>query len=180
MKNKSPPNFYCPKNRLYKNIVMQHTKAIAREDELRRQIDTLSAGAAQEAKGHATKMAEGKSETLYRSLCAMMEKERLYADNQLNRESLAGKLGTNRTYLSQVITENSGMSYPQFINTYRVNEAVRVLSDKQKADYPLKQLCFDIGFSSLSTFYKIFKEQVGITPSAYRKSYECIGEDVRK
>lgn len=163
------------KNRLYKNIVMQHTKAIAREDELRRQIDALSADAPQAAKGYATKMAEGKSETLYRSLCAMMEKERLYADNQLNRESLAEKLGTNRTYLSQVITENCGMSYPQFINTYRVNEAVRVLSDKRRAGYPLKQLCFDIGFSSLSTFYKIFKEQVGITPSAYRKSYADIG-----
>ena len=164
------------KNRLYKNIVMQHTKAMAREDELRRRIDDLAQDAARDGKSHAARIDEGKSAMMYRSLCELMEKERLYADSQLNRESLAEKLGTNRTYLSQVITDNGGVSYPQFVNTYRVNEAVRVLSDRSKADYPLKQLCSDIGFSSLSTFYKIFKEQVGITPSAYRKSYADIEE----
>ena len=165
------------KNRLYKNIVMQHTKTIAREDEMQRRIDELEAEKSQETKPHAAKIGDDKGGELYRRLCQLMEHERPYTDNQLNRERLAEMLGTNRTYLSQVISDNSGMNYSQFVNTYRVNEAVRVLSDKTRVGYPLKQLCFDIGFSSLSTFYKIFKEQVGITPSAYRKSYEGMDQN---
>ena len=84
---------------------------------------------------------------------------------------LAAMLGTNRTYLSAVIKEKSGMNYQQFINSYRIQEAIRILSDNDSADYPLKQLWNDLGFSSSSTFYKLFQQAVGITPSVFRKQY---------
>lgn len=78
-------------------------------------------------------------------------------------------LGTNRTYLSTVIHAKGGMSYQQFVNTYRINEAIEVLSDASQIDRPLKQLWSDLGFTSPSTFYKLFQQSVGITPLAFRK-----------
>ena len=63
------------------------------------------------------------------------------------------------------------MNYLQFVNSYRINEAVRILSDKNMISYPLKQIWSDLGFSSPSTFYKVFQQAVGITPSVYRKQF---------
>ena len=113
-----------------------------------------------------------KSEHIYRELCRLMEQERIYTDPQLNRESLALRLGTNKSYLTTIVSECSGgKNLSQFINHYRIQEAVRILSDREHIDYPLKQLCTDLGFGSVSTFYKLFQEGVGMSPSAYRKSF---------
>lgn len=106
---------------------------------------------------------------LYEEICRLMDTERLYADLKLTREALIERLGTNRTYFAQAISQNSGMNYAQFVNKYRIDEAVRILSDPLKKDYPLKQLSIDVGFGSLTTFYKTFKEATGISPSAFRK-----------
>ena len=120
---------------------------------------------------------EAKTQELYDRACELMEHERLYTDPQLNRERLAELLGTNRTYLSAIIKEKSGMSYLQFVNSYRINEAVRILSDPEKIDYPLKQIWSDLGFNSPATFYKLFQQAVGITPSVYRKQFIDLNND---
>lgn len=114
---------------------------------------------------------------LYDRICELMDKEKPYKTPQLTREKLAAMVGTNRTYLSTVIREKSGMSYQQFINSYRIGEAVRILSDRNAVDYPLKQLYADLGFTSPSTFYKLFQQSVGITPSVYRKQFIEIEEE---
>lgn len=48
-----------------------------------------------------------------------------------------------------------------------------------RLDYPLKQLWSDLGFSSSSTFYKLFQQSVGITPSVYRRQFLKIEEEQR-
>lgn len=114
---------------------------------------------------------EERMQELYDHACVLMEQSQLYRDAQLNREKLAGMLGTNRTYLSRIIKEIGGMNYLQFVNSYRINEAVRILSDPEQTEYPLKQLWSDLGFNSATTFYKLFQKEVGITPSVYRKQF---------
>lgn len=107
---------------------------------------------------------------LYQRICRLLEKDKVYTDSSLTRETLAKMAGSNRTYLSIAINKNAGVSFSQFINSYRIQEAVRVLSDPANADYPLKALASDLGFSSMTTFYKQFQSEVGMTPSAYRKT----------
>lgn len=63
------------------------------------------------------------------------------------------------------------MNYLQFVNSYRINEAIKILSNKDMVSYPLKQIWSDLGFSSPSTFFKLFQQAVGITPSTYRKQF---------
>lgn len=107
---------------------------------------------------------------LYSRVCRLLESDKVYTDSTLTRDSLARMVGSNRTYLSVAINKNAGMSFSQFINSYRIQEAVRMLSDPSNSDYPLKALAADLGFSSISTFYKQFQMEVGLTPSAYRKT----------
>lgn len=177
------------RNQLYANIVRQHMEAIERENELTARAtaqvvaqeapdaDTVAAAAAVVEENVQDDAAEKhdpspKSMQIYNELCRLMEQERIYTDPQLNRESLAQRLGTNKTYMSSIISECSGgKNLSQFINHYRIQEAVRILSDKDHIDYPLKQLCLDLGFGSVSTFYKLFQDNVGMPPSTYRKSF---------
>lgn len=167
------------RNKLYKNIVRSNMLAIARENKLRAKISNLAGKEEStvrdtprvvEEKKRPAAMDSEKAGKIYEELCRLMEDERIYTDAGLNREKLAERLGTNRTYLSQVINEKARQSYYQFVNSYRINEAVRVLSDPKRVDYPLKVLCADLGFSSLSTFYKLFQSAVGMSPASYRKS----------
>lgn len=159
------------RDRLYRKIVQQNVKAIAREQELQAIINHASE--------HETRnIDEQQVEKLYRNLCSLMEKDRLYTETQLTRERLAERLGTNRTYLTKIIKERTGMGYLQFVNSYRINEAVRILSDASLAQMPLKQIWSDLGFNSSSTFFKLFQQSVGITPSVYRKQFlEALKEE---
>lgn len=151
------------RRKLYRSIVMQNTRAVERQKALERQLAEVS--------NKMTVMGEDKIDDLYTRLCRFMETERPYTEPQLTREKLAELLGTNRTYLTTIIKEKAGMSYVQFINSYRINEAIRIMSDRDNLDYPLKRIWSDLGFSSPSTFYKVFQQTVGITPSTYRKQF---------
>ena len=168
------------RNALYKNIVRQHMDSIEREKELYNRIKELEnvPETLDELKQSLENNEENitvpseKSKRIYNEVCRLMEEEHLYTDSQLTRESLAQKVGTNKSYLTNIISECSGgMNLSQFINQYRLQEAVRLLSDKQHINYPLKQLAADLGFGSISTFYKLFQDKVGMSPSAYRKSF---------
>ena len=83
---------------------------------------------------------EERTDEIYANLCRLMEEEKIYTDSHLTRDRVAEMLGTNRTYLTQIIKTYTGKSYPQFVNGYRIRHALRVLSDAESADYPLKAL----------------------------------------
>jgi len=56
------------------------------------------------------------------------------------------------------------LTYTEFVNEYRVNQACRLLlANKSIAD-----VCFEVGFSNVSHFNKIFKHLKGKNPSDYR------------
>lgn len=58
-----------------------------------------------------------------------MREEKVFTDNLLTKEKVAEMLGTNRTYLSQIINEQTKQTFTQFVNGFRTKEAVRSLSD---------------------------------------------------
>lgn len=171
--------FYYKQNRLYKKIVLQNRDALFREELLKKKLkDSIAVNSSQPQIKPSVTLNDEKMAQLYEQICELMDEKRLYTDNNLTRERLAEILNTNRTYLSQVINEKAGMGYSQFINDYRIKEAIRVLSDKEHNTYPLKALCSDLGFSSMTTFYKLFSATVGMTPSTYRKT--MLGLDTDK
>ena len=111
-----------------------------------------------------------KSKKIYTELCELLENERLYTDPNFTREELVERLHTNRTYLSQIIKNHTGKNYSQLINSYRIKEAIKVLSDPQKKDYSLKKISDELGFVSSNTFSKVFQQTVGMSPSNFRKT----------
>lgn len=96
-----------------------------------------------------------------------MREEKIYKDNSITKDKIADLLGTNRTYLSRIINEQSKQSFTHYVNSFRIEEAIRLLSNPQN-DTPLKAISADLGFNSISTFYNLFQSVVGMTPSQYR------------
>lgn len=113
-------------------------------------------------------LAEDRNEEILKQLTGLMETEKVYRKNDISIESLSDMLQINRTYLSQVINGQLGMSFNSYINAYRIQEAIAVLSDPGN-DIPLKALAMSVGFNSLSLFYKLFREKVGMPPAKFRE-----------
>ena len=98
----------------------------------------------------------------------------LLADNPfLNKgfsiDELATKVGSNRTYVSNVINAESEQNFNQFVNAYRVKEAIRLLGDEEKQHLTIEGIAKEVGFSSKSSFNPAFKKFTGLTPSQYLK-----------
>ncbi len=167
---------YRRKNRLYRAIVQQNKQSIATEDELKRTIQNLrqsqgkplsDADEPTDTKYAASSLSDEKAQSITRRMETLMIDERVYSDTLFTQEKLASLLQTNRSYLSQIINERYGMNFTQWVNNYRIQDAIRILSDP-KCNTPLKAVCTEVGFSSMTTFYALFKKATGMTPSAYR------------
>jgi AraC-like DNA-binding protein len=110
--------------------------------------------------------------TLYDTLLDHMAAERPFLDPDLTIFTLAEQLKLSRHHLSQVINEQGGRSFHDFINSFRV-EAVRLrLQDPDSAHYSILGIAMECGFNSKATFNTTFKKLTGTTPSAYQKSYK--------
>ena len=158
---------YKRKNKLYLRIVKQNQEAIKRETELGRRIEELESQECTSAKYASSSLSDEKSLELFRQLEKAMREDKIYQDKTLNKDRVAELLGTNRTYLSRIINEQAQTSFTHYINHFRIEEAVRQLSDPTN-DIPLKALASELGFNSISTFYNLFQSSVGMTPAQYR------------
>lgn len=157
-------------SKLYSNIVAQQTAAIKREHSLHDKIEQLEKQLAASQK-RSYPGAEGeKSSSIYANLYEMVEKDRLWADPQINRDILAERLNTNRSYLSKIIKDNADMNLPQFLNQFRIREAIEILSG-QKSNEPMtmEEVADATGFNSKRVFFTVFKEWVGMSPVEFKE-----------
>lgn len=168
---------YRHKNRLYLTIVRQKQESLRREQQLQDTIRRMNEGnifpspsVAEDAekKYVNSPLTDEKKHVLFQNLEHCMTDQGIYRDKLLTKEKVADLLGTNRTYLSQVINEQTGQTFTQYVNRYRLDEAIRLLGDPQ-ADITLKGIASDVGFSSMTTFYKVFQTNVGMSPKEYRE-----------
>ena len=96
-----------------------------------------------------------------------MQQEQLYLNPDLNLASLADHVGVSPDHLSQVINSELSVNFYDFVNQYRVSEAQKRLLDPAFGSYSILGIALDSGFSSKSSFNRIFKKHVGITPSQF-------------
>lgn len=150
-----------------KETVRRYLENLQTERNLRLQLE--EAMKQSETQQNKSSITEGRRNELFASLKKLLEEEYIYRDKDLSLEKCASILGTNRTYLSQIVNEISGISFPLFINSYRINEAIRLLSDPGN-DESLKSICFSVGFCATSSFYTLFKQKTGVAPSIFRRN----------
>lgn len=100
-------------------------------------------------------------------LQSYMKERRPYLNPDITLTNLAELIGEHPHILSQVINENFNQNYYEFINSYRIEEAKRILKEPEYKNYTLTAIGFEAGFNSKSAFYAAFKKSTGVTPAKY-------------
>lgn len=85
-------------------------------------------------------------------------------------EQLATLCQSKYKYVSQVIHEQTGYNFNQYLNSFRIQEACRRMKDQEQyGRYTLEALANSIGFKSRSAFIASFKKNTGLSPSEFLK-----------
>ena len=104
---------------------------------------------------------------LFRRICELMDSsDHVYTEADLDRYRLAQMLGTNEHYVTDAISACAdGKSVNGFLNDYRLRYAAHLLATTNDSVALIAELS---GFSR-SSFFRIFSEVYGMSPSDYRK-----------
>ncbi|NER13103.1 helix-turn-helix domain-containing protein [Leptobacterium flavescens] len=106
---------------------------------------------------------------LFKKLRKDMEERKIYKDGDLSMYLLAKKLETNTSTLSKLINQVTGKKFIDFVNSYRVEEAKKILSSPGFGRYKISVVGKEVGFNTEGTFYSTFKKHTGTTPAKYRE-----------
>ncbi|WP_157703210.1 helix-turn-helix domain-containing protein [Alkalispirochaeta alkalica] len=101
-----------------------------------------------------------------------VETRERYLDADLTLDSLARELGLSRHALSQALNQVLQQNFSEFINSYRLERAQKLLRDRSAERINLIDVAFASGFRSKSSFNALFKRYCAMTPSEYRRRYE--------
>ncbi|WBW49539.1 AraC family transcriptional regulator [Peptoniphilus equinus] len=88
----------------------------------------------------------------------------------INLDKIAYVSGYNKSYFSRLFKEKMGISFVDYLNGVRLENAKRMLRETKLS---VLEICEKVGYQNLSYFSVSFKRIVGMTPSAYRKSQEA-------
>ena len=101
-------------------------------------------------------------------ICQLIEEQQLYLNPNLKVTDVADALGTTRVAVSNCIKSQRNCTFPQLVNSYRVTFAQQLLGSQ--TDIKLTQVWTEAGFSSESSFYRVFKSITGTTPSDWKSN----------
>ena len=107
---------------------------------------------------------------LMEKITALMESspEVFHVSFSLNR--LAELVGSNSKYVSRAINLCKQCNFSVLLNEYRIKEACRrLINTEEYGNYTIEGIANSVGYKSRSNFTTIFKENVGLTPSAFQK-----------
>lgn len=104
---------------------------------------------------------------LLEKLNYLMKKERVFLENNLKMNDLAGKMGISSHQLSQLINQHLKQNFTDFINAYRINEAKKLLSD-EKSDKKIIAIALESGFNNKTSFLSAFRKFTGMLPTEYK------------
>ena len=114
-------------------------------------------------------------QTLYYRIVEYLQTTQQYTDPDISRESLARELGTNRQYIIDAISNNTNMSFNEFINNFRIDYSRNLLLKEE--NILIKEVYTEAGFKNRNTFSLLFKEKFGMSPSEFR---DCANEDKKE
>ena len=90
-----------------------------------------------------------------------------YTDD-LSLDTVSGVAGFSKFHFSRLFKQFTDMSFYDYLNQRRVRAAETLLLDP---DIPITEIAMRSGFSSISTFNRVFKSFKECTPSEFKKMY---------
>lgn len=94
------------------------------------------------------------------------EQKKIYLNSQLNIFDVVQVVGTNRTYISNIINQHYNVNFCSFVNNYRLIELERVFINNPLLSN--EQLAEKCGFGSINSMKRAIYTKSGISISVWR------------
>ena len=104
---------------------------------------------------------------LYLDVLRRIEHDKLYLDPLFSLQELSEKIKRSPRYISQAVSEVGNTNFPNLLNSFRINEARRLIAGNQQIS--VHEIMEKTGFRSRQSFHRNFKSATGFTPKEYRE-----------
>lgn len=98
-----------------------------------------------------------------------MEKEKPFLNPSITIQNISDEIQIPVRDLSLLINHKLGQHFFDFVNTYRIENAMFILKDPTKSKITVLEILYEVGFNSKSSFNTAFKKHTGTTPTEFRK-----------
>lgn len=113
---------------------------------------------------------ENDMERIFIFLENSMKTDSLFLQENLSLQDLSESLKIPQHHITQTLNIYKGLSFYDYINAYRVEAFIKNLQKGDSDKFSLLGIAFDCGFSSKSTFNRVFKKSTGKSPSEFKKT----------
>ncbi|WP_457418843.1 helix-turn-helix domain-containing protein [Roseateles sp. P5_E7] len=104
-------------------------------------------------------------------LARLVQAEAPHRDPDISLPRLAALMDVTPHQLSELLNLHLGSSFYDYLNHCRHEDALRLL-EQGGADLTVADIAYRAGFNNRNSFYKVFKEKTGLTPSDYRRQQQ--------
>ena len=98
-----------------------------------------------------------------------------YAD-KIDLNNISDEAYFSKFHFIRLFKTIYGKTPHQYLTSVRIEKALQLL----RADKPVTEVCFLVGFDSLTSFSGLFKRIVGISPSTYLTKQQLIKSEIIK
>ncbi|MES2823337.1 MAG: AraC family transcriptional regulator [Pseudomonadota bacterium] len=109
------------------------------------------------------------AQQLDEQLQQLIETHKPHLDDSISLPKLAALLGVTSHQLSELLNIHKSISFYDFLNDLRYEESIHFLT-KSNTELTIADIAYQSGFNNRNSFYKVFKDKTGLTPSQYKKS----------
>ena len=110
---------------------------------------------------------EIKVDEIYKFVINQIEEHELYLSDHLKLNWLAEELEIKAEYISVTLKENNFDNFKMFINYLKVKKAKELIKGGYLRKYNIESLAKACGFKATNSFYRIFKNETGLTPKMF-------------
>lgn len=117
-----------------------------------------------------TRISAEQAEHVFAGAVDLVGTQEQFRNPDITLKSLSASLNVSTQVLSMVINQKSDRNFNSFVNQYRIQDSIKLLSDPSHQNFTISAIAFKVGFNSLSSFNSAFKKQTNQTPHAYRQA----------
>jgi AraC-like DNA-binding protein len=113
---------------------------------------------------------------LYRRIVqAKLYIDKYYAES-VDLNNIAEEAYFSKFHFIRLFKKIYGKTPHQYMTIVKIEKAMQLL----RTEIPVSEVCYSVGFESLSSFSGLFKRIVGLTPSAYLRNQQKIKAQILK
>ncbi len=108
-------------------------------------------------------------DSIKEKLNKVLEVDKIFLNDELNLTDLSDSIGISNKKLSELLNQHLNTNFYNLINDHRIAEVIKRFEEGDSSKFTIMSIANDCGFQSKASFYRIFKQKIGISPSEFIK-----------